>query len=110
MGSPISDTVAEIFLQHLELLNIKHWLETREIIYYNRYVGDVIIIFDTNKTNENTIVYDMNATHHNLDFKPTQKNTNTISYLEITIKRDDNNLAINTHSKPTHTDKAIHTL
>jgi hypothetical protein len=47
-------------------------------------------------------------THHNLDFKPTQKNTNTISYLEITMKRDDNNLAVNTHSKPTHTDKAIH--
>src|SRR5215475_5496200 len=37
MGSPISSTIAEIYLQHIEELYIKHWLEHGEIIYYKRY-------------------------------------------------------------------------
>jgi len=33
MGSPISSTVAEIYLQFIELQYIKHWLENKDIIY-----------------------------------------------------------------------------
>jgi hypothetical protein len=34
MGSPISSTIAEIYLQFLEEIFIKQWLESKEIIYY----------------------------------------------------------------------------
>ena len=34
MGSPLSSTLAEIYLQYFEELIIKHWIETNEIIYY----------------------------------------------------------------------------
>jgi hypothetical protein len=34
MGSPISSTLAEIYLQDLEEIYVKHWLENREIILY----------------------------------------------------------------------------
>jgi hypothetical protein len=54
MGSPISNTIAKIYLQFLEEMHIKHWLENKEIIYYKRYVDDILIIFDQNKTNEET--------------------------------------------------------
>jgi hypothetical protein len=37
-GSPISSTIAEIYLQFLEEIYIKQWLEGKEIIYYKRYV------------------------------------------------------------------------
>jgi hypothetical protein len=36
MGSPLSATMAEIYLQYIEEMFIKHWLETREIIFYRR--------------------------------------------------------------------------
>ena len=33
MGSPISSTLAEIYLQFLEEKYIKQWLESKEIVY-----------------------------------------------------------------------------
>jgi hypothetical protein len=44
IGSPISSITAEIFLQYMEQLLIKHSLEQRTLIYYNRYVDDIFII------------------------------------------------------------------
>ena len=38
MGSPISETVAEIFLQHLEKTHIKHLIDSKHLIFYARYV------------------------------------------------------------------------
>ena len=42
MGSPISGTLAEIYLQFIEETFIKQWIESREIIYYKRYVDDIL--------------------------------------------------------------------
>jgi hypothetical protein len=41
MGSPLSGTLAEIFLQDLEQQRIKHLLEDGNIIYYNRYITGI---------------------------------------------------------------------
>jgi len=49
MGSPLSSTLAEIYLQYFEELKVKHWMGMGEITYYRRYVGDIIIIFDQSK-------------------------------------------------------------
>ena len=49
MGSPISSTIAEIVLQHLENVHIKQLLDTKNIILYTRYVDDILIIFDTTR-------------------------------------------------------------
>jgi hypothetical protein len=53
MGSPISGMIAEIFLQNIENTHIKHLLDTKNIIYYTRYVEDILIIHDTRYINEN---------------------------------------------------------
>jgi len=49
MGSPISNTMVEIFLQHLENTHTKQLLDTKNIILYTRYVDDILIIFDTTR-------------------------------------------------------------
>jgi len=41
MGSPVSGTMAEIFLQHLEETNIKHLIDTESLSFYTRYVDDI---------------------------------------------------------------------
>ena len=35
MGSPISSTMAETYLQYLEETYIKHWLDSTEIMFKN---------------------------------------------------------------------------
>jgi hypothetical protein len=73
MGSPISSTLAEIYLQFFEELAIRHWMENGEILYYIRYVDDILIIFDPNKTNEDSITNYMNNIHKYLEFKLTEE-------------------------------------
>jgi hypothetical protein len=55
MGSPISGLIAEIFLQHYENHIIKNILDNNTINFYNRYVDDIIIIYDSTYTNADEI-------------------------------------------------------
>jgi hypothetical protein len=95
MGSPISGTLAEIYLILIEESFIKHWIESQEILYYKRYVNDILIIFDQNKTNETTITSVMNGINEQLDFKATEDINNSINYLDLTINRDINKIELN---------------
>jgi hypothetical protein len=78
MGSPISSTIAEIYLQFLEEIYLKQWLE-RKKKYYKRYIDDILIIFDQNKTNEKTIINHMNNIDKHLEFKLSEEENNSIN-------------------------------
>jgi len=79
MGSPISGTIAEIYLQKTEEEYIKQWSDSQEISYYKRYVDDIIILYNQNLTNEIQILEAFNKVDKNLQFKMTteenKKNT-----------------------------------
>jgi hypothetical protein len=49
MGLPLSGIMAENFIQDLEQNRIKHFLEGEQIVYYNRYVDDIILIYNQTK-------------------------------------------------------------
>jgi hypothetical protein len=106
MGSPLSSTMAEIYLQYFEELIIKHGIETSEIIYYRRYVDDTII-FDQNKTNEGIITNHINNIHKHLEFKPTAEENN-INYLDVSIHRNNHSLQMGIYRKPTQRDTTIY--
>jgi hypothetical protein len=72
MGSPISNTLAEIYLQFFEELTIRHWMKSGEILYYTRYADDNLITFDQDKTNEHSITNYMNNIHKYLEFTLTE--------------------------------------
>jgi len=44
IGSPISSTNAEIFLQNIESMLMKHAFDTKNIVFYKRYVDDILLI------------------------------------------------------------------
>jgi len=92
MVSPISGTWAEIYLQHIEELFIKHWIECQEIFYYKGYVDDIIIIYDQNKLNDIAITNFMNGINEQLEFKDTGEVNNSINYLNLTINRNINKI------------------
>jgi hypothetical protein len=53
MGSRIAGMISEIYLQHLEETYVKHWIESKDIAYYKRYVDDIIIFDHSKKLNRN---------------------------------------------------------
>ena len=79
VGSPISGTIAEIFLQHIENIHIKHLMDTKNIVYYTRYVDDILLKYDTKYTNADIIHEYRNNIHTNLQLNPTHKNNGHIS-------------------------------
>jgi len=107
MGSPISSTIAEIYLQFLEEIYIKQWLESKEVIYIKRYADDILIIFDQNKTDEKTIMNYINNTDKHLEFKLSDEENNTTNYLALSIHRNTKSSDLGNYRKPTHTDVTI---
>jgi hypothetical protein len=71
-------------------------------------MDDIIIIYDQNKTNENSITKDMNNLHRYLEFKIMEEENNNINYLDLSIRRHNNNLNLGIYRKPTQTDTTIH--
>ena len=71
MGSPISDTIAELFLQHLEQIYIKPLIDTKHILFYTIYIDDILIIYDAEATDHDYLTQYTNTIHSNLQFNPT---------------------------------------
>jgi hypothetical protein len=85
MGSPISSTIAKIFLQHLEDIHIRQLLHTKNIIFYTRHVDDILIIYDTKRTNPNLINKYINQIHTHIKLNPTHESNGCISFLDLLI-------------------------
>jgi len=85
LGSPISNTIAEIYLQFLEEIYIKQLLKIKELVYYIVYVDDILIVFNQNKTDGKTIMNPMNKIDKHLEFKLSEEENNTINYLDRSI-------------------------
>ena len=81
-------------------------MERKEIIYYKRYIDDISIIFDQNKTDGKTIMNHMNNIGKHLEFILSEEN-NTMNYLDLSIHRNTNSTDIRIYKKPTHTDVTI---
>jgi hypothetical protein len=107
MGSPISSTLTEIYLQFFEEPTIRHWMENGEV-YYRRYGDDIIILFDQNKINKELISNYMNNIHKCLEFKLTEEENDNIMYLDLSINRNNNDLHLGIHRKPTQAYTTIH--
>jgi hypothetical protein len=63
-GAPTSAILAEIFIQHMEHKHIYTILKTQQIIAFYRYVYDILIIYDQNKTNiKQTLLTNLTYNH-----------------------------------------------
>jgi hypothetical protein len=71
MGSAISGLVVELFLQFYEYLIVKYMLKSNNIVFCNRYVDDILIIFDGHKITPEEVLNYMNNTLKHLEFKLT---------------------------------------
>ena len=104
-GISISNTFAEIFLQHLENTHLKHILESKHIILYTRY--DILMIYNTKYITPETIHQHINKTHSNLQFTPSHEHKNNISFLDLLLIRQLDKIEIDIYRKPTTTNTTI---
>ena len=88
MGSPISNTITEIFIQHYENTYIKQVLDLQSLQYYSRYVDDILIIYVNSKITQECITQQINQIHNNIKFNPTYEPNNTINFLDLTNKEE----------------------
>jgi len=104
----MSLTIAEIYLQFFKETYKKQRLESKEIIYYKRYIDDILIIFEQNKTDGKTIINHTNNIEKHMEFKLSEeKINNSINYPDLFIHRNTNSIEIRIYRKPTHTDATI---
>jgi hypothetical protein len=110
MGTPLSSLVAELFLQYFELHTVKHSLETKSIIFYTRYVDDILSLYVESLTNVSTLTGTLNKINSNLIFTPFHEVEGQVSFLNLWIIRNNSSLEIDIFSKPTTTNTTIHHL
>jgi len=101
MGSPVCGTVAEIFLQQLEKTHVKHLIDSKHLIFYVRYVDDIIIIYDSTLTSPTNIQHYMNTTHNNIKLNPTHERNDNSNVLDLSITRKPTSLKFDIYLKPT---------
>jgi hypothetical protein len=87
MGAPSSGLSAELFLQHMENVQLARLSHKNGIIDYFRYVDDILLIFDPEFTDIQSILTDFNTSHPNLHFTAETERDNTINYLDIYIQK-----------------------
>jgi hypothetical protein len=71
----------ENYLQFFLKLFIIHWIESGEMSYYKSYVDNILIIFDQNKTKENSSMNHWNNIHKYLEFKLREEENNINNFL-----------------------------
>ena len=88
MGCPLSCTIANIFLGHLE----EEWLQDCPIeykpIFYNRYVDDTCAVFKSAHHPDLFLNY-LNNKHPKIKFTLEKENNNQLSFLDILISNAD---------------------
>ena len=85
MGSPISSTIAETFLQHMENTLMKQLFDTKNIAFYTRYVDDILLTYNSQRITPKTIHNYINEVLPNLQLNPTYKNNDSINFMDLLI-------------------------
>jgi hypothetical protein len=60
MGAPTSAILSQIFLQHLEHKDTLSILSKHHLDSYNRYVDDILIIYNNTRTNTEEVLVEFN--------------------------------------------------
>jgi hypothetical protein len=108
MGAPTSALFADIFLQHIEHNFVISIISKRNILYYCRYVDDILILYNEENSNIVSILDQFNNISPSLDFTCEIETNNSLNFLVITIKKNINHeLVFSIYRKPSATDTII---
>ena len=102
MGSPLGPTMANIFMCHFEDTHLKECLHPYKPVFYKRYVDDILLGFNKKEDIEKFLDY-YNIKHPNIKFTLELETPKGISFLDIDISKDCNQIITKTFRKSTFT-------
>lgn len=105
MGSPLSPILADIFMHNFESTYIiKNQKYKNNLIYYYRYVDDILILWSGTTIDLMEFVTYLNTLHQTIKFTAELENDQKqINFLDLTISIKNNNHYFEIFRKPTHT-------
>lgn len=103
MGSPLSSTLSEVFMEKLEedIFNLNPEL-TDNITYWYRYVDDVICLWNGNTDKLTTFLNTINSLYPTIKFT-IEFGGKMINFLDLSISIVDNQHTFGVYRKPTST-------
>ena len=82
MGSPLSPTLANIFLCYHETTRLKICPKSFKQVHYKRYVDDIFVLFEKPEQVSRFVKY-MNKRHKNIKFSFETDKDNSFSFLDV---------------------------
>jgi hypothetical protein len=108
MGAPTAAIIAGTYLQNLEHNQVYNLLTKHKIIGYFRYVDDIFITYDKNKTHKDTMMIEFNTIHPAINFKMENDADKKLNFIFLTTHPEHNTLNFTIFRKPTSTHILIH--
>ena len=102
MGSPLSPTLANIFLCHHESQWISDCPNSFKPKYYKRYMDDTFLIFEDEDQAKQFLAY-MNGRHEKIKFTIETEQENKIPFLDVLVSKREDHMDLGIYRKPTFT-------
>ena len=103
MGSPLRPTLANVFMCHFGNIWVENYNAHFKPIVYSLFVDDTFLIFLTKDHVEKFKNYHTKQ-HKNLKFMSEIEENDSLSFLDITITRENNNFVTTVYCKSTFSD------
>lgn len=108
MGSPLSPLLAEIFMAKFEeKLFMSNNPFLNKIVYWYRYVDDVLCLFNGTTRQLHNFFKFINSIHKRIQFTMEIGEENNINFLDLNINIENNVHSFNIFRKPTYSDAVI---
>lgn len=100
MGSVVGPVLADMAIAPADQLisNIKG------VLYFGRYVDDVIVLYDMSMTNVKFIKDIANSYHTDIKFTVEEEKNGCLPFLDVVITRNDNSLTFKSYKKQCYVD------
>lgn len=107
MGSPISPLFSDIYMDDLESQFLNNSKFQKNILFYYRYVDDIICLWSGTHRQLSTFLNHINSLSPTIKFTVEHENNRSLNFLDLTITRLESSLEFNIFRKPTFTDTLI---
>ncbi|KAK5639993.1 hypothetical protein RI129_010804 [Pyrocoelia pectoralis] len=108
MGSNLSPFLSEIFMNNLEVSFIsKHQFYHDHVIYWGRYVDDVVCIHSGNDLKTDLFLQYLNNIHPCIKFTMEKETNGSLPFLDLLLLKSPAKISFSIYRKPTTTDTLI---
>uniref|UniRef100_A0A5S6Q348 Reverse transcriptase domain-containing protein n=1 Tax=Trichuris muris TaxID=70415 RepID=A0A5S6Q348_TRIMR len=106
MGSPLSPVVAEIFMEHLEVLAFKDGFSSMGVKMFKRYVDDIFVIIEKDK--EGALLDHLNSIFAGkITFTMEREENGKLAFLDCLVIRDQGHIKTKVFRKPTNSERYL---